>query len=112
MNRFPVLAFALCPAVLSAGEPTAAIPQDLMRKLAEETKVVAVMGLPGPASEFKADEDPDTLQVVFLDRKKDGPSRVTEDGEVIFLYKASDETQQKLIGIAFQRKAQRRLQGT
>jgi hypothetical protein len=37
----------------------------------------------------------------MLDKKKDGPSRVSDDGEVIFLYKASDKKQQDLITQAF-----------
>ena len=61
-----------------------------------------VAGLKGPAAEFKDDGDPMTIEIVFLTQKSDGPSRVSEDGEVIFLYKASDETQQKLIARAFE----------
>jgi hypothetical protein len=71
-------------------------------RLFEETKIVAVMELTGPASEYKDDGDPNTLELVFLEKKKDGPSRVSENGEVIFLYKASDKLQQKLISQAFE----------
>lgn len=71
-------------------------------RLFEQTRIVAVTGLPGPASEFQDDGDPDTLQIVFLERISDGPSRVSKNGEVIFLYRASEETQQKLIAEAFE----------
>lgn len=59
-------------------------------------------GLTTPAAEYKDDGDPTTLEIVFLTKKADGPSRVSDNGEVIFLYKASDETQQKLITRAFE----------
>jgi hypothetical protein len=67
-----------------------------------DTQLVAVMELPVPAAEYKGDGDPMTLEIVFLTSKADGPSRVTDDGEVIFLYKASDKTQDKLIERAFE----------
>jgi hypothetical protein len=37
----------------------------------------------------------------MLKDKKDGPSRVSPDGQVIFLYKASGKKQQALIEEAF-----------
>lgn len=109
MIRSLLLGVTLIPMASLAAEPAPAIPQELMQRIAEETKVIGIMGLPGLASEFKADDDPNTLQIVFLSKRKDGPSRVSDDGEVIFLYKASDRTQQQLIGEAFERKARRRL---
>ncbi len=65
-----------------------------------------------PASEFKGDGDPTTIEIVFLTKKSDGPSRVSDDGEVIFLYKASDKTQQKLITKAFEIRLARAASGT
>ena len=97
--------------VLRAAEPpadSAAIKAHLM----EVTKVVAVMGIEGPSTDFKDDGDPDTLQIVFLSKKSDGPSRVSPDGEVIFLYKASNELQSQLIGKAFDLRVARRLGGS
>jgi len=70
-------------------------------RILAETKLIAIMELAVPSSEFKGDGDPMTLEIVFLTKKSDGPSRVSDDGEVIFLYKASDKTQQKLIMEAF-----------
>ncbi|MDQ2641416.1 MAG: hypothetical protein M3Y79_12670 [Pseudomonadota bacterium] len=75
---------------------------DVLVRLMQETKVVAVMGLPGGNRDYKGDEDAATLEIVFLDKKGDGPSRVSDNGEVIFLYKASDKTQSKLIEKAFE----------
>lgn len=81
-------------------------------KLMAQTKVVAVRDLNFPASEYKSDGDPNTLEVVFLTNKVDGPSRVSEDGEVIFLYKPSEKEEQTLIEQAFRIRALRRLKGS
>ena len=70
---------------------------ELRERILAETKVNAVMQITVPAAEYKDDGDPTTLEIVFLTKKSDGPSRVSQNGEVIFLYKASDRTQQKLI---------------
>ena len=93
-----------------AGEPTPQAVQALALKLMLETQV-AFVELSGSVSEFKPDDDPNTLQIVNLTRKEDGPSRVSEDGEVIFLYKPSDREQQDLITKAFEIRARRRLRG-
>jgi hypothetical protein len=92
-----------------AAEPDPKALHDLMVKLMAETKVVAVASISGPASECKSDGDPNTLEIVFLSKKCDGPSRVSDDGEVIFLNKASDAEQSALIGRAFEIRARRRL---
>lgn len=94
-------------ALLAAEPPTD--PAALKIHLMETTEVVAVMGLDGPSTEFKDDGDSNTLQIIFLDKKSDGPSRVSSDGEVIFLYKASDKVQSKLIEQAFDLRVARRL---
>jgi len=83
----------------------------LKAHLMETTKVIAVMGIDGSSTDFKDDGDPDTLQIVFLSKKSDGPSRVSPNGEVIFLYKASDTQQSELIGKAFDMRVARRLSG-
>lgn len=87
-------------------------PAALKAHLMEMTKVVAVMGIEGSSTDFKDDGDPDTLQIVFLSKKSNGPSRVSPDGEVIFLYNASDEVQSKLIGQAFDMRVARRLKAS
>lgn len=71
------------------------------KKLFEETEIVAHVGLKTPSREFKDDGNPKTLEVVFLEKKSDGPSRVSDDGEVIFLYRPSDKVQQELTLKAF-----------
>ena len=80
-------------------------------KIMEETKLIAVMGIEGSSADFKDDGDPNTLQVVFVDRRKDGPSRVSPDGEVVFLYKPSEELQSELIGEAFDARVARAMAG-
>jgi hypothetical protein len=76
------------------------------------TKMNVVTELTVPAAEFKGDSDPTTLELVFLTKKSDGPSRVSDDGEVIFLYKASDKVQQQLIQRAFEIRLARPESGT
>ena len=80
-------------------------------KIMEETKLIAVMDIDGPSASFKDDGDPNTLEVVFLSKRSDGPSRVSPDGEVVFLYKASDKTQSELIGKAFDIRVVRAMSG-
>src|SRR5262245_51216545 len=94
-----VLAGALLVKVTAA--LCAESPEQVRVRLFEQTKIVAVMGLPSGDRNYQGDGDPTTLEIVFLDKKADGPSRVSDNGEVIFLYKASDKTQDKLIEKAF-----------
>jgi len=92
-----------------AAEPT---PQEINAKVVElvqSTEMNMRMGLDVPAAEYKGDGNPNTIEIVMLDKKSDGPSRVSEDGEVIFLYKASSKKQQALIEEAFQIRARLRL---
>jgi hypothetical protein len=84
---------------------------ELRDRILRQTKVV-VTQLSVPAREYKGDGDPNTLEIVFLTNKSDGPSRVSDDGEVIFLYKASDNTQQQLISRAFEIRIARAAGGT
>jgi hypothetical protein len=78
--------------------------------LMETTKVVAVMGLSVPAEKYASDGDPNTLEIVFLSKPEDGPSHVSDDGEVIFQSpNATEKEQSTLIGQAFDLKLQRRL---
>ena len=109
MHKRYMIAALLCTSVVVGAEPTDAQLNAKKVELMESTKIVARMGLNVPASEYTSDGDPDTLEVVFLERKKDGPSRVSEDGEVIFLYKASDKKQDELIDQAFNVRARKRI---
>jgi hypothetical protein len=46
---------------------------------------------------------PATLELVIFSKKSDGPSRVSDDGEVIFFYaKDSSKLQQQLMQRAFE----------
>jgi hypothetical protein len=104
-----MLAMATLATATRAAEPT---QQELYAKIVElmqSTKMNMRMGLDVPAAEYKGDGDPDTIEIVMLDKKSDGPSRVSDDGEVIFLYKASDKKQQALITEAFAIRAKLRL---
>jgi hypothetical protein len=74
--------------------------------------VIVVTELSVPAAEYKGDGNPKTLEIVILTKESDGPSRVTDDGEVIFLYKASKETQRELITRAFEIRYARAASGT
>lgn len=66
------------------------------------TKIIAVPEIAVPASQYKSDGDADTLELVFLKDKSDGQSRVSDDGEIIFLQgKVKDKTQQELFTQAF-----------
>ncbi len=75
------------------------------------TREIAVTNLSVPASQYKSDGDPDTLEIVFLTKPEDGPSRVSDDGEVIFLNNPTGQEQQDLINKAFDIRVQRRLAG-
>ena len=46
---------------------------------------VAVENLSVPASEYKSDGDPDTVELVLITKPGDGQSRISDDGEVVFL---------------------------
>jgi hypothetical protein len=71
-----------------------------------------VSQLSGPAADYRHDGDPNTLEIVFLSKRSDGPSRVSDNGEVIFLYKASDKVQQSLIARSFEIRFARAAGGT
>jgi hypothetical protein len=101
----------LSPILAIAADPDPKALHDMVLKLMQETKVLAVSELKVPASEYKADGDPGTLEIVTLDKKSDGPSRVTDDGEVIFLNHPSQKEQRDLIAKAFDIRARRKLAG-
>jgi hypothetical protein len=80
-------------------------PDETRARVLKETKfnLVQAEALPVPVSQYKGDGNPMTLELVIFSRKSDGPSRVSEDGEVIFFYaKDSQNVQQQLIQKAFQ----------
>jgi len=108
-SAFAVVAAALAISMTASAAETDA---EVRKRILTETKMNVVMELAVPAADFKGDGDPTTLEIVFLTKKADGPSRVSDDGEVIFLYKASDKTQQKLIARAFEIRIARETSGT
>ncbi|MFG6485591.1 hypothetical protein ACG04R_02845 [Roseateles sp. BYS78W] len=109
MRRLLAFALAFHALGVMAQEPAPQELAKLRQKLMAETQVNARMGIDGPVAKFKSDGNPDTLEIVFLDKPDPDANTVSEDGEVIFLYKASDEVQTKLIGKAFELKARLRL---
>lgn len=68
-------------------------------RLMETTKLVAVQGDAVPG--FAPDADPGSLEIVFLTKPEQGSSRVSEDGQVIYLNNATDREQQDLTMQAF-----------
>jgi hypothetical protein len=81
--------------------------RQLIVKLMQETKIVAVADVTDPAK-FVDDKDPETLEVVFLKDAPPGSDRVSDDGEVIFV--SDDRFQEALFQKAFEIRAKRRLE--
>jgi hypothetical protein len=101
--------------VTSVAVPHAEKPEELRKRILTETKFNLVMAeaLPVPISHYKGDGDPTTLEMVIFSNKSDGPSRVSDDGEVIFFYsKDSDKLRQQLIQKAFEIRVARAASGT
>jgi hypothetical protein len=94
----------------SAADPSVDDIRQLKIHLMVTTKIIAVTSIAVPADKYVSDGDPDTLELVFLSKPEDGPSRVSDDGEVIFIQPgASDQEQQYLINKAFDIRVQRYL---
>ena len=105
---FPLIgAVAMCTSIGNAADEQ---PQDQctgaeIAALMEKTNIDNVMNYSGLPSEYKSDGDMDTLEFVFLPKRKGVTSTVSEDGEVIFLVgNVKDAEQQRLIIAAFCRK--------
>ena len=109
MTRSFFLGLALCASVVMAAEPDSAAIAKAKIGVMENTKISMRTKLPVPAHEYKSDGDPGTLEIVYLEKKEDGPSRVSDDGEVVFLYKASDRQEQALTDEAFEIRARKAL---
>jgi hypothetical protein len=69
-------------ALLSCASP--ALADSVIQFMLRE-RTVAVAKIPGPASAYKSDGDPDTVELVLIVRPEDGPPRFIEDGAVVFL---------------------------
>jgi len=99
-------AFAQAPAGTAPAAPPAedAALKQLTNKLMQETKMVTVTNVP-TADGFVEDDDPNTMQIVFLEGPKAGPSHISDDGEVVFINGGSINEQSRLITLAFEKKA-------
>ena len=83
--------------------------KNLANRLMQTTKVVAVTNIATP-DKFVPDNDPDTLQIVYLTDPNAGKSRISDDGEVIyFVGDPSVDFQQPYIFKAFEIRAKLRL---
>lgn len=87
----------------------AKMQQKMQQKLMSETELNIRTGVSVPISKFSSDGDPNTLEVVFLEKSEPGVNTVSDDGEVIFAFEASDELLRSLIAKAFELRAKRRL---
>ena len=111
MRRLFILAIALSASMASVAEPSKQEILNMSMKLMGETTIVTRTDFEGTKAEFKADGDPKTLEMVFLKKPERGANSVSEDGEVIFFYEASDQVQSDLTNKAFDIRAKRRLTG-
>ncbi len=69
---------------MAADNGTCSATGNEVAKLMTTTKIALVTELEVPAADFKSDGDPNSLEIVFFE-KKGAKSRVSGDGEVIFL---------------------------
>ena len=91
-----VLGMAVISSSWAAAEET---ENQCKARLMETTKLVAVEG--DAVANFAPDSDPDSLEVVFLTKPEQGKSRVSDDGQVIFINNATSDEQQALTLQAF-----------
>ena len=110
-----MLAIATAILALFAARPAlaqtdAVDPADPRLRIVQDTLLIAVTNFTGPAKSFVEDNDPNTLQIVFLQKAEQGDSHVSDDGEVVFLSPgASEAVQQELIDAAFDLRYQKRV---
>jgi hypothetical protein len=109
MRKPLTLVLVVLSLAATAAEPTTQEIAKMVQKIMQETKVNAQMGISVPVAKFKSDGDPNTLEIVFLDKAELGANTVSDDGEVIFLFEPSDAVQGQLISKAFEIRAKRRL---
>lgn len=107
------LGVALLLAAVGTSQVFAATDEEI-RKLKLDmmihAKQIAIMDYKGKVSAYTSDNDPDTLEIVFLADTSDEPGQVSADGEVIFLNKATTKPEtQALINKAFDIRVQRKL---
>lgn len=88
-------------------------PEEIRIRVLTQTKVVYTTDLKVPVAEYKGDGDPMTLEIVDLGDSEQ--SRVSHDGEVIFLSKADAGRKpilDRLFKQAFELRIARALSGT
>lgn len=67
-----------------------------------KTKVNAVTNYAGADSDYRPDDDPETLELVLMPKTNGAINHVSSDGEVIFLHgDVKDKEEQQLISLAF-----------
>jgi hypothetical protein len=104
------LAFALLVAIApaKADDQSEALKQ-LVNRLMLTTKVIAINDVTDP-DKFVPDNDPNTLQIVYIADPNAGKNRVSVDGEVVFFFGDVDvNDQQPYIFKAFTIRAKRQL---
>jgi len=107
MKKLLVCCAGLLAVVLSTVALRADDAAQLKLQLMQTTQVNAVTE---PLDKFVPDKDPNTLEIVMMSRPEDGPSRVSDDGEVIYLSpNATAAEQSDLIGKAFDLRVKLRL---
>ncbi len=111
MRRLFIFAVALSASMASMAEPSKQEILKLSMKLMGETMINARNDFEGTVAEFKADNDPKTLELVYLKKPDPRANSVSEDGEVVFFYEASDQVQSDLTNKAFDVRAKLRLTG-
>lgn len=102
------------PEPAKPADPPVAKPQGNRIMIMLQTNIVPGKKLKGPASEYQKDNDPNTIELVILGRDEPGPSRVSEDGEVIFQKgtRLSEGEIDALVEKAFDIREQREKEGT
>jgi hypothetical protein len=86
-------------AALSSAASGAETENECKVRLMETTKLIAVVG--DAVAHFAPDSDPDSLEVVFLTKPEQGKSRVSDDGQVIYINNATGDEQEALTLQAF-----------
>jgi hypothetical protein len=112
--KYPVVSAALLIVGMQASV-YAETPNEIRTRILMQTKFnyVPIESLSVPISEYKGDGDPATLEFIIFSKESDGPSRVSDDGEVIFFYeKDSKQRQQQLIQKAFEIRIAKAIRGT